>query len=273
MDDGRHIDDLEWQFNPRVAVPEFADIMRTRIADSQAARRRFDFVPDVRYGSAARATMDIFPATRPRAALVYVHGGYWRAGCARDNSAVATPFAEHGIAVFLPSYSLCPAVPVATIVEEIRSAIRWVRANATRYGGDPAHLHVSGTSAGAHLAAMALAADDAIEGACLISGVFDIAPVLRVSVNAEVGLTQADARSLSPMRELPAGNPSLLLAVGALETPLWIRQTLDYASRCRARGLDPRLLTVEGANHFSVVESLYRPGGVLREALLNQLHT
>jgi arylformamidase len=271
MHERQHSEDFESQFNPRAAVPEFADVMRARIADSEAARLRFDFVPDVRYGDAARATMDVFPAPQPRAAVIYVHGGYWRAGCARDNSAVAIPFAEQGIAVFLPNYSLCPAVTVATIVDEIRSAIRWVRANARRYGGEPAHLYVAGTSAGAHLAAMALAADDGIEGACLISGVFDLAPVLRVSVNSEIGLTESDALSLSPMRNLPVANPSLLMAVGARETPLWIRQTLDYASRCRARGLDPRLVTVDDANHFSIVESIYKPGGALREAMLDQV--
>jgi arylformamidase len=271
MHERQHSEDFEWQFNPRAAVPEFADVMRARIADSEAARRRFDFVPDVRYGDAARATMDVFPAARPRASVIYVHGGYWRAGCARDNSAVAIPFAEHRIAVFLPNYSLCPAVTVATIVDEIRSAVHWVRANAARYGGDPAHLYVAGTSAGAHLAAMALAVDDDIEGACLISGVFDLVPVLRVSVNAEIGLTESAAWSLSPMRHPPVAHPSLVLAVGERETPLWIRQTLDYAGRCRARGLDPRLVTVDDANHFSIVESLYKPGGALREAMLRQL--
>ncbi len=249
--------DLERQFNPRVAVPDFDAIMDARRRVSTQVRNRRTFTGDLRYGDAARSTLDVFPAERSNATLVYIHGGYWRAGSARDNSALAELFCEAGVPVFLVNYTLCPDTTVPAIVEQLAGALAWIRREGRDYGADPERIYLCGTSAGAHLAAMLLASDDAIAGACLISGIYDLTPVLDVSVNAEIRLTPEWIRPMSPMHQLPAGRPKLVMAFGAREPSLWIQQTRDYAARCNDRGLACELIEVAGANHFSVVEALY----------------
>ena len=249
--------DLERHFNPRVAVPNFDAIMGERQRVSALARNRRPFVADVRYGEAARSTLDVFPAEIAYGTFIYIHGGYWRAGSARDNSAIAERFCDAGVAVFLINYTLCPDTTVPAIVQQVTEAVEWIKQRGHDYGADPDRLYVCGTSAGAHLAAMLMAADDSITGACLISGIYDLAPVLNVSVNDDIGLKPEWVRPMSPMFQLPLGNPKLVLAVGELEPPLWAQQTRDYATRCDARGLECDLLEVAGANHFSVAEALY----------------
>lgn len=260
-------DELERSFNPRVAVPDYEAIMAERRQASALTRERWPFIGDVRYGEATRSTLDVFPAESTKATVVYIHGGYWRAGAARDNSAIAEPFCRAGVAVFLLNYTLCPHTTVPAIVAQVGDAVAWIRARGRDYGADPQRLFLCGTSAGAHLCAMLLAADPDIAGACLISGIYDLTPVLDVSPNAEIRLTPEWVRPMSPLFHLPRGRPRLVMAVGELETPLWIGQTRDYRARCVARGLECELIEVAGANHFSVVEALYRAPAPLATAV------
>ena len=249
--------DWEWHFNPRVAVPNADQIMAERQKMSARIRESRPFVADLRYGTASRSTLDVFPASSGIATLVFIHGGYWRAGSASDNSAIAEQFSDAGVAVFLLNYTLCPDTTVPEIVSQLTQALAWIKANGGNYGADPEQLYLCGVSAGAHLAAMLLASDPDIAGACLISGIYDLAPVLKVSVNAEIRLTREMVYPMSPMFHLPMGNPRLVMAVGDQEPSLWIQQTRDYHDRCTARGLSADLLEVEGANHFSVAQALY----------------
>ncbi len=100
--------DWERHFNPRVAVPNSDQIMGERKRMSALIRGRRPFVAALRYGEATRSTLDVFPAETSTATLVFIHGGYWRAGAAHDNSAIAEHFCDAGVAVFLVNYTLCP---------------------------------------------------------------------------------------------------------------------------------------------------------------------
>lgn len=259
--------DWERHFNPRVAVPSFDQIMDERKRVSAQVRDRRTFLGDLRYGEAPRSTLDVFPAKSPKATLVYIHGGYWRAGAAQDNSAIAEHFCDAGVAVFLVNYTLCPDSAVPEIIVQIAQAIRWIKTAGRDYGATPDALYLCGTSAGAHLAAMLLASDPTIAGACLISGIYDLAPVLKVSVNAEIRLTEETAQQMSPMVHLPAGQPQLVMAVGGQEPALWIQQTRDYAAQCVEHGLACDLLEIPGTNHFSVVEALYHETAPIADAM------
>ncbi len=263
--------DWEGQFNPRVAVPNFDQIMDERKRASAQIRQRRPCLSGLRYGEAERSTLDAFPAKSATATLVYIHGGYWRSGQAQDNSAIAEHFCAAGAAVFLPNYSLCPDATVPQIVDQIAQAIAWVKTAGCDYGANPDALYLCGTSAGAHLAAMLLASNSGIAGACLISGIYDLAPVLKVSVNAEIGLNEETAERMSPMVHPPAGHPRLIMAVGGLEPPLWVRQTHDYAIQCEARGLECDVLEIPDANHFSVVEALYRGSAPIAAAMTDAM--
>jgi arylformamidase len=274
--------EINRQFMPRLAVPDHETWLAAHAEMSEAARRTLPCRLDLPYGDTALQKLDIFPAARaptPAPVQVYFHGGYWRALDKSTYSFMALSMAPAGIATVLVNYDLCPAVTLDAIVGQTIAAIAWVFRNGAAYGCDPERLYVSGNSAGAHLAAMALAQDwrarglpaDLVKGACCITGIYDLAPVLRIDANAEIRLQPEMVARNSPLSlPLPA-KPPVIVAVGADETPLWIKQSTDYAAMLRAQGVATELMIIPDAHHFSITRSLGDPEGVLPRAIRRQM--
>jgi acetyl esterase/lipase len=140
--------------------------------------------------------LDIWsPATVPPGGapvVIFVHGGYWRAGDRHyfepvvglyGNVGVA--LAEQGIVAVIPSYRLFPeATSPEQQLDDIADVIKTTRRIIRDHGGDPSRIVLSGHSAGGHLAALlatkpgALSSrglpDDALVGAAPISGIYDV---------------------------------------------------------------------------------------------------
>ncbi len=143
----------------------------------------------------------------------------------------------------------------------------------------PARLHISGSSAGGHLAAMALAHDwaadglpaDLIKGATVITGVLDLEPVLHISVNREVRLDPEAAWRLSPIHHPPVRPTPVVVAVGGAESEAWIKQSKDYACACRTAGCPTAYLEIPDANHFCITGSLGDGDSALSRAMRAQI--
>jgi len=272
--------EINRQFMPRLAVPDHEAWLADHAALSETARRTLPCHLDVAYGDTALQRLDIFPAVRgPAPVLVYFHGGYWRALDKSTYSLLALSLAPAGIATVLVNYDLCPAVTLDDIVGQTIASLAWTYRNGAAYGCDPQRLYVSGNSAGAHLAAMALAQawsarglpTDLVKGACCITGIYDLAPVLRIDANAEIRLEPDMVARNSPLSlPLPA-KPPVIVAVGGDETPLWIKQSTDYAAMLRGHGVPTELMIVPGTHHFSVTRSLADPEGALPKAIRRQI--
>ena len=148
----------------------------------------------------------MFAAARPRAALLFIHGGYWRALDKSLHSFVAGPLVDRGVSVAVMNYDLCPAVGVPHIVEECREAVAWLGRHGANYGMPVERLVVAGHSAGGHLVAMLFATDwdrygispDLVVGGVAISGVFDLEPLVQVSFNTDLRLDAADRPRRQP---------------------------------------------------------------------------
>jgi len=275
--------ELERHFNPRAAVPDFEAYGPVRVAASAAVRARLrDSALDLRYGPNPLETLDVFRpdgAGAPAPVQLYIHGGYWRAMDKNDFSFVAGPIVDAGGVAVVMNYDLCPNVTLDEIVREVRRCVVWTWRNVARYGGDPARLHLSGSSAGGHLVAMALAHDwtqdglpaDVIRGAVPITGIYDIAPVLGISVNAEIRLDAEMARRNSPMFMPLLSRAPALVAVGGGETPGWIRQSRDYAAHRRSAGLATEYMELPDDNHLSITARLGNADDPLTRGLLRQM--
>ncbi|WP_245457116.1 alpha/beta hydrolase, partial [Mesorhizobium sp. M1A.F.Ca.IN.022.04.1.1] len=110
-------------------------------------------IADVAYGAGHAETLDLFFPEGRRDRLpvhIFIHGGYWRMFSKTDYSYVAGPVTKAGAIAVILGYALMPAVRMATIVDQIRRAKRWVDEHIESHGGDPGKLTVSGHSAGAH---------------------------------------------------------------------------------------------------------------------------
>ncbi len=99
----------EREYNLRAAFPDHLQWFARWAADSERARAAMRVVRDVRYGEGPKQTVDLFPAERPRGALLFIHGGYWRALDKDDHSFIAPPFVAQGLGVAVVNYDLCPA--------------------------------------------------------------------------------------------------------------------------------------------------------------------
>lgn len=273
-------DEMELHFNPRAVVQDHERWRGERAKGSALARRTLKCFLNVPYGSGPRQTVDIFPAAKPDApVLLYFHGGYWRGGSKEENSHFAPAFVQAGVTVILLGYDLCPGVTVADIVKQAQAGIAWVYRHIAEYGGDPSKLYLLGVSAGGHLVAMALAHDwekeglqrNLIKGATAISGVYDLDPVLHVSVNEEIRLTPQSARENSPMLHPPLPYTPLIIAVGGNEPKGWRQMSADFYTLCKSRGVECHYLEIPGVHHYSINSLLGDSKSPLSRAILDQM--
>jgi acetyl esterase/lipase len=96
------------------------------------------------------------PATGLRPAIVFVHGGGWLGGDKKDFRPLAQGFARRGYVCFSLNYRLVNATDhhFPAQLDDVQRAVRWIRANAVRYGVDPDRIGAVGASAGGHLVAL-----------------------------------------------------------------------------------------------------------------------
>ncbi len=205
---------LEYQYGPRLAVPETDEILARWSANSDAYYAESDCVRDIAYGPRAEETLDFFkPATDAAPVLIFIHGGYWRALDKKDHAFLPKPFVDAGVLVASINYTLCPEVTIDEITRQTRAACAWVWRNAVSYGGDPDRVHIFGHSAGGHLTAAVATTDwpdyepglpkDLLKSATPISGLFDLQPLLLTSVNDDVHLDAESAVRNSPANSDP----------------------------------------------------------------------
>lgn len=273
-------DELNRQMMPRVAVPDHERWLAADLARGEALKRTLPGRYDERYGPGPRQTADLFPVSGTGSPIVlFFHGGFWRDLSKDHVRHVAAPAHEAGIAAVLPNYDLCPQVPLAAVVDQARRALLWTREQAASLGGDPDQLFVAGNSAGAHLAAMLMAEDWSrhglrnapIAGAILVTGIYDLRPVLRIQVNEDTRLQPDEVPTLSP-QFLPLRNPApAIVAVGGDEPPLWIEQSRRFADKLTRAGGKVQLMVIPGLHHFSITASLGERDAALTNAMLNMI--
>ncbi|NDV95891.1 alpha/beta hydrolase [Dysgonomonas sp. 521] len=85
-------------------------------------------------------------------ALLMVHGGGWTSGSLSMQMPMAQQIASKGYVAIPVEYRLSPEVLYPAAVHDLKTAVRWVRANAEEYGIDTTKIAISGCSSGGHLA-------------------------------------------------------------------------------------------------------------------------
>ena len=235
---------------------------------SAALRGKYGTTLDLRYGPLPRNNLDLFSCGAPNAPLLaFIHGGWWMRNAKEGFACMASGPLALGMDVATIGYTLAPDATLTRIAAEIRAALAFLR---RRDGGHRGQLVVSGWSAGGHLAA--LTADAPEVDACLaISGVFDLAPLRRTALDDTLRITAAEVKELSPVRLIPRTTPEtpcpMVVAYGADELPEMCRQSRDYADARAIAGHPTRPLPIAGADHFSILDAMMDPSGVLARAV------
>jgi len=269
---------FENRYNPRLAVPDYAQAFERWARRSEQARQEMDSYQDVPYGPHAMEKLDIFRAEGlSKGLLMFIHGGYWRALDKKDHSFVARELVKRGITVALINYALCPTVRVEDIVLQTLQATAWLYRNGSNFGAPLGKLYVAGHSAGGHLTAITLAAQwpkfaadlpkKVVQGALSISGVFDVSAIIDVpSVNVDVRLDAAQVSYLSPAFMPPATDAPLYIAVGGDEQEGFQEQHQLIAKKWRK--VIAGSVPCPGDNHFTVLDRFADPESALFKTVL-----
>jgi arylformamidase len=274
--------ELDLQYNARATVPDIAPMLRDYATLSAQARSTLPCALNVSYGEHPDETLDIFFAQGNARApvFIYLHGGYWRLLSKDDSSFMAPALTAAGMTVVAVNYSLAPAVSLDRIVDQTRRAMAWVQKNIGHYHGDGQKLIISGSSAGGHLGGMVLARGwqasygfDArgLAGAVLLSGLFDITPLVNTHINEWMRLSPEDARRNSPLFELPDNGPPLIVSFGSNETMTFKQQSKDFLAAWKAKGFKGEYVDMPDTNHFDLVMHLNQPDSPLVQKLLRLL--
>ncbi|HEY0477155.1 MAG TPA: alpha/beta hydrolase [Kofleriaceae bacterium] len=267
-------DQSVWATNGKQLLERYAvlsDDVRTRLG----APQRFA------YGATPVEALDVYRARAGAPIQIFVHGGAWRSGTAKEWAFPADMFVHRGAHFVVPDFvSVTDAGGnLLAMAEQVRSAIAWTYRNARRFGGDRERMFVSGHSSGAHLAGVALTTDwkrlglgaDLVKGGVLLSGMYDLKPVRLSARSRYVHFDDAVEEALSPQRHLERLPARLVVAYASLDSPEFQRQSRDFAAAVKAAGKPVELLVARGYNHFEAPETLGNPYGLLGRAALAQI--
>ncbi len=265
--------ELDAAYDQIFYAPLQAEIIRRLASNSEAARARLGAPRREAYGPTEPEKLDIYRTARADAPIfVFIHGGAWLGGEARNYAYAAEMFVNAGAHfVVLDFVAIKPAGgDLGVMADQVRRGVAWVYKNAASLGGDASRLYIGGHSSGGHLCGVTLVTDwqkdfgipaDIIKGGLCMSGMYDLQPVRLSKRRLYVKFTDEMEQAMSSQRHLDLLRAPVTLTYGTNETPEFQRQNRDFAAALRAAGKPVELIEASNYNHFEMVESLGNPYG------------
>jgi arylformamidase len=263
----RAYDQEQWAVNA-------AEVQGRIVARSRDIARR---IPPLtrRYGSAEPQLIDIFAPKDANGVPVFIliHGGAWRLSMREGFYSAAPTIMAAGCILAVVGFGCLPTVSMAEMAAQIREAVLWVAAEIGAFGGDGRNLHLVGHSSGAHLAAVTLTGDLGPAAGCvrsgtLISGLYDLEPVMKSSRRHYMGLTAEEAATLSPIHHVDSMPGIASLWWGSRESPEFKRQSQAFGNALHGAGKLGQSTVLAGRNHFEMLEELDAPNSPIVNAML-----
>ncbi|HVO94486.1 MAG TPA: alpha/beta hydrolase [Terriglobales bacterium] len=279
--DQKELDDA---YDQSVYAPNQKLLAQRRAAASKAALARLGEPLRVAYGPSDIEKLDIYKTFRANAPVnVYIHGGAWRNGRARDFAFPAEVFVNAGAHFVVVDFVQIGDTggDLMPMINQVRRAVAWVYGNAASFGGDPDRIYITGHSSGAHLSGCVLVTDwkkefdlapNILKGGLLMSGMYDLKPVRLSKRSGYANFTDEVEQALSSQRHLDKLNAPIIVAYGTQETPEFQRQGREFAAAVKAAGKPVELIVGEGFNHFEMQETLGNPYGLGGRAALKLMN-
>lgn len=204
----------------------------------------------------------------PRPVLVFFYGGGWANGARAHYGFAAKAFAAKGFVVVLPDYRKVPKVRFPEFNKDGAEAVKWVRDNIAKYGGDPTRVTLSGHSAGAYIAMILaldthylkdIGVDPAIIRATVgMSGPYDFYPFdSRRSINAMMAWPRPD--ETQPIKFASKQAPPIMVVTGTADDVVKPRNAILLAKRLTELGTVVKFQAYEDLSHDDVVMALSKP--------------
>ncbi len=251
------------------------------------------WMPDMTYSALPGfrpLKLDIYrpPSTKALPLVLYIHGGAWEGGHPRSGGTYAdfpaelAKLAAKGYVVAAASYRLSGEARFPAAVQDVKTALRWLRVRASEYGIDPTRAVIWGASAGGHLAALvgtscndpALAPPNAPNASDCVQGVIDWYGISDVKtwatewdkpgqteptrsrlasehfMGCKIEACSADAlKEASPLAHVDASDPPFLIQAGDHDTIVKVNESQDLYAALRAANIPAELVVYPGIDH------------------------
>ncbi|XP_056892821.1 kynurenine formamidase isoform X1 [Takifugu flavidus] len=237
---------------------------------------------NVPYGEGDGEKLDVYiPSTSSLDVdlVIYLHGGYWQFLSKEESGFMAVPLVDKGVVVVAVDYDIAPKGNMDLIVSQVRRSVVSVVQQYSHISG----LYLCGHSAGAHLAAMVLSTDwsqysvtPQIKGALLVSGIYDLLPILSTYVNDPLKMTEEVALRNSPSKFISqlkhsSSDCHIIMAVAENDSPEFHKQSEEYYKALEASGLNVSMENVANTDHFNIIEQLVDEEYHLTKLLLKMM--
>lgn len=229
---------------------------------------------DVAYAPGPRRDFDIFePETAALGTLIFIHGGYWRAGTRQEHSHFAAGALSRGWRVAIPEYPLCPDVRVNEISHLMTQATEAIASHCP-----DGQIVLSGHSAGGQLATYVVSEGSGLSRhtrqrlrlVVSLSGVHDLRPLLFTNdLNGSLRLDQREADEFSSVLRRPGHDFQLACVCGGDELPEFRRQNALLANMWQGFGLSCDAIEYEGRNHFTLLDLMSDRDSAMTRLLTN----
>ena len=222
---------------------------------------------DIAYGPDARQRLDVYHVAdgkSGKAIVVYIPGGGFTGGDKRQDDSffgnVGRFFARQGMVAITANYRLAPEFSWPSAGQDVQSAVRWIKANAARFGGDAKRVVIFGHSAGAaHVASYLFDPDlrggDEVIGGVIASGLYALRrEEMRPNVAQYFGDDDATFHQRSALSHVGASKVPVFLAVAEFDPVYLATPTFEMARALALRdGKAPPIVRLEDHNHFSTM--------------------
>jgi len=238
-------------------------------------------IADIEYARAGEHALKLdlyLPASEHAPLLVWLHGGGWEAG-SKERMPLA-PLVDRGYAVASLDFQPASTARFPGQLHEIKAALRYLRSAAVRHGYDADRIGILGESSGGHLASLVgttngqpdlegtlgehLGTSSEVHAIVSYFGASDLLTILAQSTPYGVGVrtpalkrllgalpeeNETLARLASPVFQVDARDPPLLLLHGDQDPQMPINQSHELEGAYERVGLDAKLIVVHGAGH------------------------
>lgn len=217
---------------------------------SLACYKYYPCIRDIQYAAHKRSSLDLFRLERAKTTVVFIHGGYWQWCNKSDFAFIAPPILDKNCQCVLLEYDLAPSSTMQQIVAQIRLAFDFL----LQQTWITDEVIVIGHSAGAHLAAL-MQDHPLVSKTILLSGIYDLAPIAKTTLNQALKLSDQEIQQYSPIEKNQLFNKACEIFCGDQELAALKWQSEHYYQQRLQNGETlTRHALIKDSNHYNIID-------------------